>query len=278
MCTIFGVDSSICFRFRAQTHTQKHRRHWSPYPTHRLCRHSITSPAQSHLGTARCYLNVGECTLPLHVLAVQCATLQNVTEALRNVMGAVLCSRKGNWRQTGHEESMQLNSTPLKEYDSLYYKTTQSNVRIGRVATPHSRKWTRRLRVRAVPCQLQTIPITQPLVRYIHRPQRSATFFLCVTLRCPISRENLPLPCFCGGGTWPLSNAWFLGPPIDHPNAISIISAIIPKYTLVTNRQTDRQNSTGKNRLLKLYLTQRRSLITRKRSESAYIRQVLYLS
>jgi len=46
----------------------------------------ITSPAQSHLGTARRYPHLGECTLPLRVLAVAC-TMRN--EALRDVTGAL---------------------------------------------------------------------------------------------------------------------------------------------------------------------------------------------
>jgi len=44
----------------------------------------ITSPPRSNLGRARPYLHVGECTLPLRVLAVAC-TMHN--EALRSVTG-----------------------------------------------------------------------------------------------------------------------------------------------------------------------------------------------
>jgi len=44
----------------------------------------ITSPPQSHLGRARRYPHVGECTVPLRVLAVAC-TMRN--EALRSVAG-----------------------------------------------------------------------------------------------------------------------------------------------------------------------------------------------
>jgi len=38
----------------------------------------------------------------------------------------------------------------------------------SRVATPHSRKWTRPLRVLVVQYPLQTNPITQPRARHIH--------------------------------------------------------------------------------------------------------------
>jgi len=41
----------------------------------------------------------------------------------------------------------------------------------SRVATPHGREWTRPLRVLAVQCPLQTSPVTQPPVRYIHTTQ-----------------------------------------------------------------------------------------------------------
>ena len=44
----------------------------------------ITSPPQSHLGRACCEPHVGECTLPLRVLAVAC-TMRN--EALQSVTG-----------------------------------------------------------------------------------------------------------------------------------------------------------------------------------------------
>ena len=46
------------------------------------------SPPQSHVGRACHYLHIGECTLPLRVLAVACTmhnkSLQNVTGALRS--------------------------------------------------------------------------------------------------------------------------------------------------------------------------------------------------
>jgi len=45
-----------------------------------------TSPPQSHLGRVCRYPQVGECTLPLHVLAVVC-TVHN--ETLQDVMGAL---------------------------------------------------------------------------------------------------------------------------------------------------------------------------------------------
>ena len=44
----------------------------------------ITSPPQSQLGRARRYPHVGECTLPMCVLAVAC-TMRN--EALRSFTG-----------------------------------------------------------------------------------------------------------------------------------------------------------------------------------------------
>jgi len=44
---------------------------------------TTTSPLQSHLGRARHYPYIGECTLPLHVLAVAC-TMHN--EALWGIM------------------------------------------------------------------------------------------------------------------------------------------------------------------------------------------------
>jgi len=44
----------------------------------------VTSPPQSHLGTVRCYPHIGECTLPLCVLAVVW-TMRN--EVLRSIMG-----------------------------------------------------------------------------------------------------------------------------------------------------------------------------------------------
>jgi len=47
----------------------------------------ITSPPKSHLGRVRHYPNVGECTLPLHVLAVVC-TMRN--EALRERYEALM--------------------------------------------------------------------------------------------------------------------------------------------------------------------------------------------
>ena len=55
--------------------------------SHLLCMlayYSLTIPPQSHLGRARRYPYVRECTLPLYVLAVAC-TMRN--EALRSVMG-----------------------------------------------------------------------------------------------------------------------------------------------------------------------------------------------
>jgi len=48
----------------------------------------LTSPLQSHLRRVCRYPHVRECTLPMRVLAVQCATLkmlQDVTEALQNI-------------------------------------------------------------------------------------------------------------------------------------------------------------------------------------------------
>jgi len=49
-----------------------------------------------------------------------------------------------------------------------YNKTAENNLRTGRVATPQGKEWTRLLRGLAVQCQLQTSPVTQPLIRYIH--------------------------------------------------------------------------------------------------------------
>jgi len=45
---------------------------------------------QSHLGRARRYPHVGECTLPLRVLAVQCVTLQNYYRTLLKRYGSVM--------------------------------------------------------------------------------------------------------------------------------------------------------------------------------------------
>jgi len=41
------------------------------------------------------------------------------------------------------------------------------------IATPHRREWTHPLRVQAVQCPLQTSPITQLPVRYIHITRRT---------------------------------------------------------------------------------------------------------
>ena len=82
-------------------------------------------------------------------------------------------------------------------------------------------------------------------------PQSPYTF-----THCPLP-QNLPVTV---EGSETPSNTWLLGPTLPGiPNGISINSANLSKYTVVTSRQTDRQtdrqterkqNSTGKNRLL----------------------------
>ena len=47
------------------------------------------------MGRARRYPHVGECTLPLCVLAVHC-TMRNVMKLLQNVTGAECCRRYEN--------------------------------------------------------------------------------------------------------------------------------------------------------------------------------------
>jgi len=50
---------------------------------------TITSPPQSHLGRARHYCHIGQCTLPLHVLAIQCAMLRNSYRTLLKHYGSI---------------------------------------------------------------------------------------------------------------------------------------------------------------------------------------------
>ena len=53
-----------------------------------------SSPPKSNLGRVRRYPHIGECTLPLRVLTVQCAMLWNVTGALCSLMDATEPLRK----------------------------------------------------------------------------------------------------------------------------------------------------------------------------------------
>jgi len=77
--TNFGVDSSSHFPHTALTDRQTDKlTKATDHPAHAVWvseQQRSTSPPQSHLGTARCYPHVGQCSFPLHVLAVPCATL-----------------------------------------------------------------------------------------------------------------------------------------------------------------------------------------------------------
>jgi len=60
--------------------------HYTHSNTINLTNTVTNKSSQSHLGRARRYPHVGECTLPLRVLAVAC-TVHN--KALRDIMGAL---------------------------------------------------------------------------------------------------------------------------------------------------------------------------------------------
>jgi len=74
------------------------------------------------------------------------------------------CNKFGRWRgRPNFSECVSSSTLQLQQLVSTLHKQYFG---MGRVATPHGRECTRRLR--AMQCPLQTSPITQPQVRHIH--------------------------------------------------------------------------------------------------------------
>ena len=106
----------------------------------------------------------------------------------------------------------------------------------GCVATPRGREWTRPLRVLAVPCPLQTSPITQPpQVRYIHTTVPHSPIY--ITLCCPMPRiKILPFPLGIATSTGK-NHPWAY--PTHHPQQhLHSLNRHSTKHR--TDRQTDR--------------------------------------
>jgi len=98
-----------------------------------------------------------------------------------------------------HINNRIINSTSTSLIISLT-SNTPSPMSFGKshIATPHGRKWTRLLHVLAVQCPLQTSPITQSSVCYIHTTQMDTRRW---HIRGMASHDknasNLNLTCIC---------------------------------------------------------------------------------
>jgi len=128
----------------------------------------------------------------------------------------------------------------------LNNKTAQSHLKTGHIATLRGREWTRLLHVLLVHCLLQTSPITQLMIHYIHTTVAHSPY---VTLFCPTPpppKKKLAIPW---EGSGPPSNTLFFRPTRPTtPNGSLTAPVVFAKHMVIINGETDRTHM-----VLKLY-------------------------
>jgi len=124
----------------------------------------------------------------------------------------------------------------------LATRTIISNLRTGRTATHRSREWICPLHVLAVQCSLQTSPINQPLVHYIHTTVPHSPYMLHGTIQFFPSKILVP------SKPWGYLDPYLLHHSVSNKHTQSTIpmalaspsSLLCTKIHNITNRRTDR--------------------------------------